>query len=160
MSGDASGHRQRAVMASDAEWEMVGRVPVDDFPIKCNRDIVRDDLLRWTEVIQPRSWGAGKSDRAGREEVVQFEGGLVGRTAAKYELKDRCTVEVYSRSDDGPLGTRSLSFDTLIGGGGGCWRAYWEDEAIRSEAARKQNRELKVSREIAWRPGPSLSMTR
>ena len=26
MSGDASGHRQRAVMASDAEWEMVGRV--------------------------------------------------------------------------------------------------------------------------------------
>ena len=26
MSGDASGNRQRAVMASDAEWEMVGRV--------------------------------------------------------------------------------------------------------------------------------------
>ena len=26
MSGDASGHRQRAVMASDAEWELVGRV--------------------------------------------------------------------------------------------------------------------------------------
>ena len=25
MSGDASGHRQRAVMASDAEWEMIGR---------------------------------------------------------------------------------------------------------------------------------------
>ena len=25
MSGDASGHRQRAVMASDAEWEIVGR---------------------------------------------------------------------------------------------------------------------------------------
>ena len=25
MSGDASGHRQRAVMASDAEWELVGR---------------------------------------------------------------------------------------------------------------------------------------
>ena len=25
MSGDASGHRQRAVMASDAEWEMVGQ---------------------------------------------------------------------------------------------------------------------------------------
>ena len=26
MSADASGHRQRAVMASDAEWEMIGRV--------------------------------------------------------------------------------------------------------------------------------------
>ena len=26
MSGNASGHRQRAVMASDAEWEMVGQV--------------------------------------------------------------------------------------------------------------------------------------
>ena len=26
MSGDVSGHRQRAVMASDAEWEMVGQV--------------------------------------------------------------------------------------------------------------------------------------
>ena len=25
MSGDASGHRQRAVMASDAEWERIGR---------------------------------------------------------------------------------------------------------------------------------------
>ena len=25
MSGDASGHRQRAVMASDAEWEMIGQ---------------------------------------------------------------------------------------------------------------------------------------
>ena len=25
MSGDASGHRQRAVMASDAEWEIIGR---------------------------------------------------------------------------------------------------------------------------------------
>ena len=26
MSGDASGHRQRAVMASDAEWEIIGQV--------------------------------------------------------------------------------------------------------------------------------------
>ena len=25
MSGEASGHRQRAVMASDAEWELIGR---------------------------------------------------------------------------------------------------------------------------------------
>ena len=67
-------------------------------------------------------------------------------------------MEVYSRSDDGPLGTRSLSFGTLIGGG--CWRTYWDGEAIRSEEVRKQNRELKESREIAWRPGPSMSMTR
>ena len=144
----------------EAEEELAHErsVPIDDFPIKCKRDIVRDDWLRWTEVVEPRSWGLGESDRAGREEVVQFEGGLVGRTAEKYELEDSCTVEVYSRSDDGPLGTRSLSFGTLIGGGGGCWRAYWEDEAIRSEEARKQNRELKESREIAWRSGPSWSM--
>ena len=87
---------------------------------------------------------------------MQFEGGLVGRTAEKYELDDRCIVEVYSRSDGGPLGEMKLSFGTLIGGG--CWRAYWEDEAMRSEEARKQNRELKESREIAWRHGPSLSM--
>ena len=26
MSGNASGHRQRAVMASDTEWEIIGRV--------------------------------------------------------------------------------------------------------------------------------------
>ena len=26
MSGNASGHRQRAVMASDAEWEIIGQV--------------------------------------------------------------------------------------------------------------------------------------
>ena len=91
---------------------------------------------------------------------MQFEGGLVGRTAEKYERKDCCTVEVYSRSDDGPLGKMSLSFDTLIGGGGGCWRAYWPAEAIRSEEARKQNRELKESREIVWRSGPRWSMTR
>ena len=135
-------------------------VPVDDFPIKCKRDTVLGDLLRWTEVVEPRSWGSGESDRAGREEVVQFEGGLVGRTAEKYERKDCCTVEVYSRSDDGPLGKMSLSFDTLIGGGGGCWRAYWPAEAIRSEEARKQNRELKESREIVWRSGPRWSMTR
>ena len=133
-------------------------VPIDDFPIKCNKGIVRDDSLRWTEVIQPKSWRSEGSDRAGREEVVQFEGGLVGRTAARNEREDRCTVEVYSRSDDGPLGTRSLSFGTLIGGG--CWRAYWDGEAIRSEEVRKQNRELKESREIAWRSGPSMSMTR
>ena len=87
---------------------------------------------------------------------MQFEGGLVGRAAAKYEFEDRCVVEVYSRSDDGPLGKRSLSFGTLIGGG--CSRVCWEDEAIRSEEARKQNRELKESREIAWQPGPSWSM--
>ena len=135
-------------------------VPVDDFPIKCKRDTVLGDLLRWTEVVEPRTWGSGESDRAGREEVVQFEGGLVGRTAEKYERKDCCTVEVYSRSDDGPLGKMSLSFDTLIGGGGGCWRAYWPAEAIRSEEARKQNRELKESREIVWRSGPRWSMTR
>ena len=127
-------------------------VPIDDFSIKCGRDIVRDDSLRWTEVVGPRSWRSGESDRTGREEVVQFEGGLVWRAAKKYELEDRCIVEVYSRSDDGPLGRRSLSFGTLIGGG--CWRAYWDDEEVRNEAARKQSRELKEKRELAWRHEP------
>ena len=106
-------------------------VPIDDFPVKCKRDIVIGDRLQWTEVVAPRPWGSGESGRAGREEVVQFEGGLVGRTAKKNELEDRCVVEVYSRSDDGPLGTRSLTFGTLIGGGGGCWRTHWGDEQIR-----------------------------
>ena len=148
----------KGLSKAEAEVAHDHSVPIDDFPIKCNKGIVRDDLLRWTEVIQPKSWRSEGSDRAGREEVVQFEGGLVGRTAARKEREDRCTVEVYSRSDDGPLGTRSLSFGTLIGGG--CWRTYWDGEAIRSEEVRKQNRELKESREIAWRPGPSMSMTR
>ena len=151
---------EKGLPETEAEVEVAHErsVPIDDFPIKCKRDTVLGDLLRWTEVVEPRSWGSGESDRAGREEVVQFEGGLVGRTAEKYERKDRCIVEVYSRSDDGPLGKMNLSFDTLIGGGGGCWRAYWPDEAIRSEEARKQNRELKESRDIVWRSGPHWSM--
>ena len=126
-------------------------VPIDDFPIKCGMKLVRDDELRWTEVVKPRSWRSVESDGAGREEVVQFEGGLVWREAAKYELEDRCTLEVYARSDDGPLGRRSLSFGTLIGG---CWRTYWEDEEVRKEKERKQNRELNKRREIAWQHGP------
>lgn len=127
-------------------------VPIDDFSIKCGRKLVRDDSLRWTEVVKPRSWRSGESDGAGREEVVQFEGGLVWRASAKYELEDRCIVEVFARSDDGPLGRRSLSFGTLIGGG--CWRTYWEDEDVRTEKKRKQNRELNKRREIAWQHGP------
>ena len=134
-------------------------VPIDDFPVKCKRDIVIGDRLQWTEVVAPRPWGSGESGRAGREEVVQFEGGLVGRTAKKNELEDRCVVEVYSRSDDGPLGTRSLTFGTLIGGGGGCWRTHWGDEQIRRDKARDQVRELSESREIAWRSGPHWSMS-
>ena len=126
--------------------------PIDDFPIKCGRKIIRDDSLRWTEVVEPRSWRSGESDRGGREEVVQFEGGLVRRAAKRYELEDRCIVEVYARSDDGPLGRKSLPLGTLIGGC--CWRTHWDDEAVRSEKAREQSRELKKSREIAWRHGP------
>ena len=34
-------------------------VPIDDFPIKCGRDIVRDDWLQWTGVVEPRSWRSG-----------------------------------------------------------------------------------------------------
>ena len=56
-------------------------VPIDDFPVKCKWDIAIGDRLQWTEVVAPRPWGSGESGRAGREEVVQFEGGLVGRTA-------------------------------------------------------------------------------
>ena len=108
---------EKGLPKAEAEVAHERSVPIDDFPIKCKRNIIRDDSLRWTEVVEPRSRRSEESDGAGREEVVQFEGGLVGRTAAKYELEDRCTVEVYSRSDDGPLGEMHLSFDTLIGGG-------------------------------------------
>ena len=149
---------EKGLPEAEAELAHGGSVPIDDFPIKCGRDIVLEDRLRWTEVVEAKPGMSGGSDRTGREEVVQFEGALVGRTAAKSELEDRCIVEVYSRSDDGLLGRRSLSLGMLIEGGGGCWRAYWEDEAMRSEKAREQIRKLNESRAILWRPGPYLSM--
>ena len=147
---------EKGLPEAKAELAHGRSVPIDDFLIKCGRDIVPGDRLRWTEVVEAKpgmSWG---SEPTGREEVVQFEGGLVERTAARSELEDRCIVEVYSRSDDGLLGKRSLSFGMLVGGG--CWRAYWHDEGKREEKAREQGRELKESREFSWRPERYWSM--
>ena len=132
-------------------------VPVDDFPVRCGRDVVPGDLLRWTEVVRTGPGESRDGERAGREEVVRFTGGLVARTAERTELEDRCVVEVHARSDDGPLGRRTRPLGTLVGGG--CSRAWWEDEETRRHKADGQKWELKESRAILLRPGPHWSLS-
>ena len=130
-------------------------VPVDDFPVSCGRDVVPGDLLRWTEIVEPRP---GMPDGShGQREVVRFTGGLVERTAERTELEDRCVVEVWSRSDDGPPGRRIRPLGTLVGGG--CSRAWWEDEETRRQKADGQKWELRESRAILLRPGPHWSLS-
>ena len=132
-------------------------VAVDDFAVKCGRDVVPGDLLRWTEVVRTGPGESPDGERAGREEAVRFTGGLVSRTAEVTELEDRCVVEVWSRSDDGPLGRRTRTLGTLVGGG--CARAWWEDEETRRQRADGQKWELRESRAILLRPGPHWSMS-
>ena len=43
--------------------------------------------------------------------------------------------------------------------GGGCSRAYWEDEQKRRQKAEEQGWVLKESQVILLRPGPQWSMT-
>ena len=59
----------------EAELAHGHSVPINDFLNKCGRDIVLDDRLRWTEVVEPKRGMSRGSERTGREEVVQFEGG-------------------------------------------------------------------------------------
>ena len=132
-------------------------VAVDDFPVRCGRDVVPGDLLRWTEIVRTGPGESPDGEREGREEVVRFTGGLVSRTAELTELEDRCVVEVHARSDDGPLGRRTRTLGTLVGGG--CARAWWEDEETRRQRADGQKWELKESRAILLRPGPHWSMS-
>ena len=131
--------------------------PVDDFPVRCGRDVVPGDLLRWTEVVRTGPGESRDGERAGREEVVRFTGGLVARTAERTELEDRCVVEVHARSDDGPLGRRTRPLGTLVGGG--CARAWWEDEETRRQEADGQKWELRERRAILLRPGPHWSLS-
>ena len=131
--------------------------PVDDFPVRCGRDVVPGDLLRWTEVVRTGPGESRDGERSGREEVVRFTGGLVARTAERAELEDRCVVEVHARSDDGPLGRRTRPLGALVGGG--CARAWWEDEETRRQKADAQKWELRESRAILLRPGPHWSLS-
>ena len=140
-----------------AELAEAHSLPVDDFPVKCGRDVVPGDLLRWTEIVRAGPGESQDGERAGREEAVRFTGGLVSRTAEVTELEDRCVVEVHARSDDGPLGRRIRTLGTLVGGG--CARAWWEDEETRRQRADGQKWELRESRAILLRPGPHWSMS-
>ena len=142
---------------AEAALAEVQSVAVDDFPVRCGRDVVPGDLLRWTEIVRTGPGESRDGERTGREEVVRFTGGLVSRTAELTELEDRCVVEIFSRSDDGPLGRRTRTLGTLVGGGGA--RAWWEDEETRRQRADGQKWELKESRAILLRPGPHWSMS-
>ena len=141
----------------EAELAEARSVAADDFPVRCGRDVVPGDLLRWTEIVRAGPGESPDGERAGREEAVRFTGGLVSRTAEAAELEDRCVVEVHARSDDGPLGRRTRTLGTLVGGG--CARAWWEDEETRRRKADGQKWELRESRAMLLRPGPHWSMT-
>ena len=80
---------------------------------------------------------------------VQLEGRLVARKAAKAELQDRCTVEVYRRSDAGPCKRMELSLRMLEQGG--CSRALWGDEEERDDLVDVANWELDESRQLLYR---------
>ena len=91
MSGDASGHRQRAVMASDAEWEIVGRqakrrgmdrsryliyraLMPDALSTEVLRRAVRELLvLSLLEERRLREAGAGQAWEDTRERIRQIE---------------------------------------------------------------------------------------
>ena len=88
---------EKGLPETEAEVEVAHErsVPVDDFPIKCKRDTVLGDLLRWTEVVEPRTWGRGKAiERAERRSCNSREGSSEGRqknTSAKTAAPWRST---------------------------------------------------------------------
>ena len=120
-----------------ALWRAVSEA---HFPLRCKRDIVVGDLLRWTE----------------EPEAVVLVGGLVGRTAAPVELDDQCVVEVYWRSDGAACGHAELALRTLVSGR--CSRAFWEDEEERRREADERKWELDEKRERLLRSERYWSM--
>ncbi len=128
------------------------------FPLDCERDLAVGDRVRWTEILgpEPDTSRGSLPARAGRAEVVHFEGELAGRTAETDEKEDRCKVEVRWRSDGAPCGPMDLTFGTLIGSG--LWRAFWDDETEREREVREQERKLDERREILLRRGLHMSM--
>ncbi len=136
---------QRVVRGTEESLRDDGLVPLaavseDDYPIRCKRDIVEHDLVRWRAIVEPDPSADSGEPYAGVAWFVQFEGAFIGRTAGGTEKDDRCTVDVRWRSDGGPCGEIELLLGTLMAGG--CARMFTEDEQERRERAEKQQWKL------------------
>ena len=142
----------------DAELARQQPGPSATFPLDCERDVAVGDLLRWTEIVEPRTDISRDVHRtsAGLAQVVHFEGQLVGRTAGTEEKEDSFAVEVLWRSDGEYCVPMGMSFGMLTGGG--VRRAFQDDEAEREREALKEKRELDERREILRQRGPHMGM--
>ena len=95
MREDASGRRQRAVMATDAEWERIGRAAAesgmdlsrfvihraldwDPLPPEVLRRAVRE-MLVLSRLEERRLRGAGTRARPGRTPATRWTNGSSGR---------------------------------------------------------------------------------
>ena len=119
---------------------------VDDYPIRCRRDVAEHDLLRWGALVEPDAPAEGGGLDAGARRFVRFEGVLVGRTPGRTEKEDRCTVDVHWRSDGGPCGETAVPLGALMAGG--CSRAFTDDEQERRERAEKERWKLDRERRM------------
>ena len=113
---------------------------VDDYPIRCKRDVAGHDLLRWGALVEADAPAEDRGLDAGAQRFVRFEGVLIGRTPGRTEKEDRCTVDVRWRSDGGPCGETAVPLGALMAGG--CSRAFTDDEQERRERAEKQQWKL------------------
>ena len=119
---------------------------VDDYPIRCRRDVAGHDLLRWGALVEADAPAENPGLDAGAQRFVRFEGVLVGRTPGRTEKEDRCTVDVRWRSDGGPIGETAVPLGALMAGG--CARAFTDDEQERRERAEKQRWKLDRERRM------------
>ena len=129
-------------------------------PLNCRDDLAVGDLVRWTEIVEPKRdtrWG-GRPAGAGRAMVVEVEAELVERTAGKKKEEDRCKLEERWRSDNQPCGQIELSLGMLMAGG--AFHAFWDVRKERDRKALEQKQELKEAREKLLQPGPDMSMKR
>ena len=90
---------------------------VEDYPVRCRRDLVVGDLLVWTETAAPDMLPGDPVPPGVPVREVRFEAELVGREAARDERDDRCRVEITRRSDEGVCGPAGVSFSMLLGSG-------------------------------------------
>ena len=118
---------------------------VDDYPIRCKRDVAGHDLLRWGAMVEADAPAENPGLDAGAR-FVRFEGVLVGRTPGRTEKEDRCTVDVRWRSDGGPCGETAVPLGALMAGG--CSRAFTDDEQERRERAEKERWKLDRERRM------------
>ena len=106
---ESAGERRRAAEGNEERpgddiAPLAAAAAVDDYPIRCRRDVAEHDLLRWGALVEPEAPAEGGGLDAGARRFVRFEGVLVGRTPGRTEKEDRCTVDVRWRSDGGPCG--------------------------------------------------------